>query len=76
VEIQFSARSDLVVIDLIHLRKAIVQGKIDIGVLVVPSDRLGGSSPIAVQKWPTPRDMCPALAKQLKRPMRTEGSAE
>ena len=42
VEIQVSARSDLIVVDLIHLRKAIAQGLIDIGVLVVPSDRLGG----------------------------------
>lgn len=41
VEIQFSARSDLLVIDLIHLRKAIVRGHIDVGVLVVPSDELG-----------------------------------
>lgn len=40
VEIQFSARSDLVVIDVIHLRNAIKQGLIDIGILVVPSDRL------------------------------------
>jgi len=41
VEIQFSARSDLLAIDLIHLRKAIVRGHIDVGVLVVPSDKLG-----------------------------------
>jgi hypothetical protein len=41
VEIQFSARSDLVVVDLIHLRKALTEGKIDVAVLVVPSDRLG-----------------------------------
>lgn len=41
VEIQFSARSDLVVVDLIHLRKALTDGKIDVAVLVVPSDRLG-----------------------------------
>jgi hypothetical protein len=41
VEVQFSARSDLLVIDIIHLRKAITQGRIDVGVLVVPSDRLG-----------------------------------
>jgi hypothetical protein len=40
VEVQFSARSDLIVIDLIHLRKAVVNGHIDVGVLVVPSDRL------------------------------------
>lgn len=41
VEIQFSARSDLLVIDVIHLRKAVTEGKIDVAVLVVPSDRLG-----------------------------------
>jgi hypothetical protein len=40
VEVQFSARSDLLVIDVIHLRKALVGGAIDLGVLVVPSDRL------------------------------------
>lgn len=41
IEVQFSGRSDLVVVDLIHLRSAIVRGDIDLGVLVVPSDRLG-----------------------------------
>jgi hypothetical protein len=41
VEVQFSARSDLVVIDVIHLRKAVTDGKIDVAVLVVPSDTLG-----------------------------------
>jgi len=40
VEIQFSARSDLIVVDIIHLRKALTDGKIDVAVLVVPSDRL------------------------------------
>jgi hypothetical protein len=42
VEIQVSARSDLVVIDVMHLRDAIEGGSIDLGVLVVPSDRLAG----------------------------------
>ena len=41
VEIQMSARSDLLVVDVIHLRSAIEEGEIDVGVLVVPSDRLG-----------------------------------
>lgn len=40
VEVQFSARSDLLVIDVIHLRKAIVEGAIDLGILLVPDDRL------------------------------------
>jgi hypothetical protein len=41
VEIQMSARSDLLVVDLMHLRGALERGEIDVGVLVVPSDRLG-----------------------------------
>lgn len=41
VEVQMSARSDLLVVDVIHLRTAIENGQIDVGVLVVPSDRLG-----------------------------------
>jgi hypothetical protein len=41
VEVQMSGRSDLIVIDVIHLRKAINEGEIDVGVIVVPSDRLG-----------------------------------
>ena len=40
VEVQFSARSDLLAIDIHHLRKALVNGLIDIGVLVVPADQL------------------------------------
>jgi hypothetical protein len=40
VEVQLSARSDLVVMDVIHLRGAFVDGHIDLGVLVVPSDEL------------------------------------
>lgn len=40
VETQVSARSDLLVMDIVHLRKAIESGTIDLGVLVVPSDRL------------------------------------
>jgi hypothetical protein len=41
VEVQVSGRSDMVAVDLIHLRKQLLQGEIDLAVLVVPSDRLG-----------------------------------
>ena len=41
VEIQVSGRSDIISVDLIHLRKELLQGKIDLAVLVVPSDLLG-----------------------------------
>lgn len=40
VEIQLSARSDLVTRDFIHLRNAMIAGSIDVGIIVVPSDRM------------------------------------
>jgi hypothetical protein len=40
VEIQFSARSDLLVMDICHLRDALTAGVIDVGILVVPDDTL------------------------------------
>jgi len=40
VEIQVSARSDMLIRDIVHLRNSLQQGEIDIGVIVVPSDRL------------------------------------
>jgi hypothetical protein len=40
VEVQVSARSDLVVRDLIHLRNKLQESEIDIGVIIVPSDRM------------------------------------
>lgn len=39
VEVQVSARSDLLVRDLVHIRNALQEGIIDIGVIIVPSDR-------------------------------------
>jgi hypothetical protein len=41
IEIQVSARSDLLIIDLVHLRRDLTGGLIDVGFLVVPNDRLG-----------------------------------
>lgn len=40
VEVQLSARSDLLVRDLVHIRNAIQQGIIEVGVIVVPSDKM------------------------------------
>ena len=42
VEIQDSARSDLLIRDVIHLRDSLEQGHTDVGVIVVPSDKFGG----------------------------------
>lgn len=41
VEVQMSARSDMLVMDVYHLRDAMAVGRIDVGVLAVPSDALG-----------------------------------
>lgn len=41
IEVQVSARSDMLVMDVVHLRHALENGEIDVAVLMVPSDRLG-----------------------------------
>jgi hypothetical protein len=40
LEIQVSARSELLYKDILHLRTRIVGGNIDLGIIVVPSDRM------------------------------------
>lgn len=40
VELQVSARSDMLIRDILHLRNSIDTGLIDVGVVVVPDDRL------------------------------------
>lgn len=40
VEIQVSARSELLYKDILHLKTRIARGDIDVGLIVVPSDRL------------------------------------
>ena len=64
VELQISGRSDLIIVDLVHLRKAVITGLIDVGVLVVPSDRLG--------VFMTDRGPKMADAKRLAREARVE----
>lgn len=41
VEVQMSARGDMLVMDVHHLRRGMEAGRIDVGVLAVPSDSLG-----------------------------------
>lgn len=41
VEVQFSGRSDLAIVDVQHLREGLTSGAIDVGLIVSPSDRLG-----------------------------------
>jgi hypothetical protein len=40
LEIQVSARSELLYKDILHLRTRVVEGNIDLGIIVVPSNRL------------------------------------
>jgi len=40
VEIQVSARSDLLIRDIVHLRNSLQRGEIDVGIIIVPDDRL------------------------------------
>ncbi|CAN5247510.1 hypothetical protein BH18GEM1_BH18GEM1_15550 [soil metagenome] len=40
VEVQFSGRSESLIVDVDHLREAITSGSLDVGVVVVPSDSL------------------------------------
>ncbi|MCK9422701.1 MAG: hypothetical protein M0Q38_08890 [Bacteroidales bacterium] len=40
VEVQVSARSDLLIRDIVHLRNKIQAGEIEVGIIVVPSERM------------------------------------
>ncbi len=40
VEVQVSGRSDMLAVDIMHLKEKIEGGDIDVGVIVVPDDRL------------------------------------
>lgn len=66
VEVQVSARSDLLVVDMIHLTAAFREGRLDIGVLIVPTDRLS--------RFLTDRGPCISDAKKHARVARLEDS--
>ena len=40
VEVQVSGRSDLLAVDVLHLKKELTEGRLDAGVIVVPDDTL------------------------------------
>ncbi|HTW67018.1 MAG TPA: hypothetical protein VME17_20505 [Bryobacteraceae bacterium] len=67
VEVQVSARSDLLVMDMIHLNAAFREGRIDVGLVIVPSDRLS--------KFLTDRAPCMSDAKKHARAARLEDSS-
>jgi hypothetical protein len=67
VEVQVSARSDLLVVDMIHLHSAFREGRIDVGLVVVPSDRLS--------RFLTDRGPCMSDAKKHANAARLEDSS-
>ena len=66
VEVQVSARSDLLVIDMIHLAAAFREGRLDVGVVIVPSDKLS--------RFLTDRGPCISDAKKHAKAARLEDS--
>jgi hypothetical protein len=67
VEVQVSARSDLLVMDMIHLHAAFRDGRIDVGIVIVPSDKLS--------RFLTDRAPCMSDAKKHARAARLEDSS-
>jgi hypothetical protein len=63
VEIQVSARSDLLIRDIVHLRNHLQESKIDVGVIVVPSDRLQSFLP---DRTPSLRDALRYIEQEFK----------
>ncbi len=66
VEVQVSARSDLLVVDMIRLTAAFRDGRLDVGVLIVPSDKLS--------RFLTDRGPCISDAKKHAKVARLEDS--
>jgi len=66
VEIQVSARSDLLVRDIVHLRNDLQSGAIDVGVVVVPNDRLSFYLP---DRTPSLRDAIRYVEHEFKEAM-------
>lgn len=68
VELQVSARSDLVVRDLVHLRNSLAESDIDAGVIIVPSDLMGRFLP---DRTPTLRETVKYIEQEFREAMAT-----
>lgn len=66
VEVQVSARSDLLIRDIVHLRNFLQSGEIDVGVIVVPDDRLQYFLP---DRTPSYRDAIRYIEDEFKEAM-------
>jgi len=66
VEIQVSARSDLLIRDVVHLRNSLQVGHIDVGVIVVPEDRF---QTFLTDRTPSFRDAVRYIEQEFKEAM-------
>jgi len=66
VEIQVSARSDLLIRDVVHLRNSIQEGEIEAGIIVVPNERFQNFLP---DRTPSIRDARRYIEEELKEAM-------
>ena len=66
IEIQVSSRSDLLIRDIVHLRNSLQAGEIDVGVIVVPDDRL---QTFLTDRTPSFRDAIRYIEEEFKEAM-------
>ena len=66
VEVQISARSDMLIRDVVHLRNSIQEGEIEVGVIVVPSVRFQYFLP---DRTPSIRDARRYIEEEFKEAM-------
>ena len=66
VEVQVSARSDLLIRDVVHVRNSLQKGEIDVGLIVVPDDRLQTFLP---DRTPSFRDAIRYVEEEFKEAM-------
>lgn len=63
VEVQVSSRSDLIIRDIVHLRNNLQSGDIDVGVIVVPNERMQTFLP---DRTPSFRDAVRYIEEEFK----------
>ena len=66
VEVQVSARSDLLIRDIVHLRNSLQSAEIDVGVIVVPDELLQSFLP---DRTPSYRDAIRYIEEEFKEAM-------
>jgi hypothetical protein len=66
VEVQVSSRSDLLIRDIVHLRNSIQIGEIEVGIIIVPNNRLQSFLP---DRTPSFKDAIKYIEEEFKEAM-------